>query len=105
MVKKLKKSKNKKRKNKKKVEFIDSTFEKLVDIGKEQGYLTEDYINKNIVEQNITSDQADGFFGMLYSNGVKVVKNKDEYDENKNKATEETVRTEKQSEDLNSMSI
>ena len=48
-------------------------FEDLVSVGKKQGYLTYDEINKKVVEKNISSDKIDSFFIQLAELGIKVL--------------------------------
>ena len=48
-------------------------FEDLFSVGKKQGYLTYDEINKKVVEKDISSDKIDSFFIQLAELGIKVL--------------------------------
>jgi RNA polymerase primary sigma factor len=50
-------------------------FEDLIDIGKEQGYLTYDEINKTMPLKSVDAEKIDGFFVRLEEVGVRVVEN------------------------------
>ena len=64
-------------------------FEDLVSVGKKQGYLTYDEINKKVVEKNISSDKIDSFFIQLAELGIKVL------DKNSSVATQNHSKKEK----------
>lgn len=48
-------------------------FEDLVSVGKKQGYLTYDEINKKVAEKDLSSDKIDNFFIRLAELGIKIV--------------------------------
>ena len=64
-------------------------FEDLVSVGKKQGYLTYDEINKKVVEKDISSDKIDSFFIQLAELGIKVL------DKNSSVATQNHSKKEK----------
>ena len=64
-------------------------FEDLVSVGKKQGYLTYDEINKKVVEKDISSDKIDSFFIQLAELGIKVL------DKNSSVTTQNSSKKEK----------
>ena len=64
-------------------------FEDLFSVGKKQGYLTYDEINKKVVEKDISSDKIDSFFIQLAELGIKVL------DKNSSVATQNHSKKEK----------
>ncbi|MFA6613429.1 MAG: sigma-70 family RNA polymerase sigma factor [Endomicrobiia bacterium] len=62
-------------------------FKDLILVGKKQGYLTYDEINKKIAEKDMTSDKIDGLFVQFAELGIKVV------DKNASKKIKNTAET------------
>jgi RNA polymerase primary sigma factor len=52
-------------------------FKDLIDTGKEQGYLTYEYINKNLSQSSMIAEEIDGFFVTLNDLDIKVVDDKE----------------------------
>jgi RNA polymerase primary sigma factor len=59
------------------------TFKQLLDVGKEQGYLTQDYINQSLIKNAHDADKVDGFFGTLNSLDIKVLDKNEDVDKYK----------------------
>lgn len=80
-------------------------FQGLIDIGKEQGYLTYEEINKSIPHKMMVAEKIDGFFVTLDDLGIKVVDNKeylsDKAQKNQGEAVEQTVKAASDDEDIN----
>ena len=80
-------------------------FQGLIDIGKEQGYLTYEEINKSIPQKMMVAEKIDGFFVTLDDLGIKVVDNKeylsDKAQKNQGEAVEQTVKAVNDDEDIN----
>ncbi len=80
-------------------------FQGLIDIGKEQGYLTYEEINKSIPQKMMVAEKIDGFFVTLDDLGIKVVDNKeylsDKAQKNQGEAVEQTVKAINDDEDIN----
>ncbi|MCL2334880.1 MAG: sigma-70 family RNA polymerase sigma factor [Endomicrobia bacterium] len=80
-------------------------FQGLIDIGKEQGYLTYDEINKTIPEKSMVAEKIDSFFVTLEDLGIKVVDNKEYMSEKTKKthgeAVEQSVKMQSEDEDIN----
>ena len=47
-------------------------FKDLVSLGKKQGYLTYEEINKKVAEKDLTSDKIDNLFIRLAELGIKI---------------------------------
>lgn len=80
-------------------------FQGLIDIGKEQGYLTYDEINKSIPHKSMVPEKIDSFFVTLEDLGIKVVDNKeylsDKAKRNNGEAIEQSVKVASEDEDIN----
>ncbi|MCL1972846.1 MAG: sigma-70 family RNA polymerase sigma factor [Endomicrobia bacterium] len=80
-------------------------FQGLIDIGKEQGYLTYEEINKSIPQKSMVAEKIDSFFVTLDDLGIKVVDNKeylsDKAQKNQGEAVEQTVKAAADDEDIN----
>ena len=80
-------------------------FQGLIDIGKEQGYLTYEEINKSIPQKSMVAEKIDSFFVTLDDLGIKVVDNKeylsDKAQKNHGEAVEQTVKAANDDEDIN----
>ena len=80
-------------------------FQGLIDIGKEQGYLTYEEINKSIPQKSMVAEKIDSFFVTLDGLGIKVVDNKeylsDKAQKNHGEAVEQTVKAAADDEDIN----
>ncbi|AKL98164.1 sigma-70 family RNA polymerase sigma factor [Endomicrobium proavitum] len=81
------------------------SFKDLIDIGKEQGYLTYDDINKTLPQKSVQAEKIDSFFVTLEDLGIKVVDNR-EYTSAKSKknsgeAVEQSVKVSSEDEDIN----
>lgn len=80
-------------------------FQGLIDIGKEQGYLTYDEINKSIPQKSMVAEKIDSFFVTLEDLGIKVVDNKeylsDKAKKNNGEAVEHSVKVASDDEDIN----
>lgn len=81
------------------------TFQGLIDIGKEQGYLTYDEINKNLPHKSMVPEKIDSFFVTLEDLGIRVVDNKEYYSDkdkrNFGEAVEQSVKVTSEDEDIN----
>ncbi|GHT50582.1 RNA polymerase sigma factor RpoD [Endomicrobiia bacterium] len=80
-------------------------FHGLVDIGKEQGYLTYEDINNGLPQKLIAAEKIDSFFVTLEDLGIKVVDSKGflsgRTKKNNGKAVEQSVKTSSEEEDIN----
>ncbi|GHT54257.1 RNA polymerase sigma factor RpoD [Endomicrobiia bacterium] len=80
-------------------------FHGLVDIGKEQGYLTYEDINNGLPQKLIAAEKIDSFFVTLEDLGIKVVDSKGfllgRIKKNNGKAVEQSVKTSSEEEDIN----
>ncbi|MCL2145546.1 MAG: hypothetical protein FWH43_08670, partial [Endomicrobia bacterium] len=81
-------------------------FQGLIDIGKEQGYLTYEEINKSIPQKSMIAEKIDSFFVTLDDLGIKVVDNKEYLSDKAQKsqhgeAVEQTVKAASDDEDIN----
>jgi RNA polymerase primary sigma factor len=54
-------------------------FKDLIDTGKEQGYLTYEYINKSLSQSSMIAEEIDSFFVTLDDLGIKVLVDDKEY--------------------------
>ncbi len=81
------------------------SFKGLIDIGKEQGYLTFEEINKSIPQKSMVAEKIDSFFVTLEDLGIKVVDNKEYLSEktkkNHGEAVEQSVKVASEDEDIN----
>ncbi|GHT37347.1 RNA polymerase sigma factor RpoD [Endomicrobiia bacterium] len=80
-------------------------FHGLVDIGKEQGYLTYEDINNSLPQKLVAAEKLDSFFVTLEDLGIKVVDNREflsgKTRKNNGKAVEQSVKTSSEEEDIN----
>ena len=77
-------------------------FQGLIDIGKEQGYLTYDEINKSIPQTSMVAEKIDSFFVTLEDLGIKVVDNKEaKTKKNSGEAVEQSVKIASDDEEIN----
>ncbi|MCL2484714.1 MAG: sigma-70 family RNA polymerase sigma factor [Endomicrobia bacterium] len=77
-------------------------FQGLIDIGKEQGYLTYDEINKSIPQQSMVAEKIDSFFVTLEDLGIKVVDNKEAKSrKSAGEAVEQSVKIATEDEEIN----
>lgn len=80
-------------------------FQGLIDIGKEQGYLTYEEINKSIPQKSMVAEKIDSFFVALDDLGIKVIDNKeylsDKAPKSHGEAVEQTVKAASDDEDIN----
>jgi RNA polymerase primary sigma factor len=81
------------------------TFQGLIDIGKEQGYLTYEDINKSLPQKSMVAEKIDSFFVTLEDLGIKVIDNKeylsDKAKKNAGEAVEQSVKVSSEDEDIN----
>jgi len=64
----------------------EKKMDKLVALGKEQGYLTYDQVNKDMPDDIRTSDQINAWLDALVQAGIQIVDNADEVEETKTKS-------------------
>jgi RNA polymerase primary sigma factor len=78
-------------------------FQDLIDIGKEQGYLTYEDISNNLPQKYMAAEKVDSFFGTLEDYGIHVLQDKDVEKEKKNtaKVAKQSVKIAEQKEDIN----
>jgi RNA polymerase primary sigma factor len=78
-------------------------FQDLIDIGKEQGYLTYEDISNNLPQKYMVAEKIDSFFGTLEDHGIHVLQDKDVEKEKKNtaEAVEQSVKITEEKEDIN----
>jgi RNA polymerase primary sigma factor len=78
-------------------------FQDLIDIGKDQGYLTYEDISNNLPQKYMIAEKIDGFFGTLEDHGIHVLHDKDIEKEKENtaEAVEESVKITEEKEDIN----
>jgi RNA polymerase primary sigma factor len=81
------------------------SFQGLIDVGKEQGYLTYEDINKNLSQKFMIAEKIDSFFVTLEDLGIKVIDNKeylaDKIKKNNGEAVEQSVKAANEEEDIN----
>jgi RNA polymerase primary sigma factor len=73
-------------------------FKDLIDTGKEQGYLTYEYINKSLSDSSMIADKIDSFFVILGDLGIKILEDDREYlfgkaKKSKGETVERSVKT------------
>lgn len=61
-------------------------FKSLIEVGKEQGYVTYDEINKHVSENDLTSEKVDNLFIKLGELGINIVDKQQSSKKNKNVA-------------------
>ncbi len=61
-------------------------FKSLIEVGKEQGYVTYDEINKHVSENDLTSEKVDNLFIRLGELGINIVDKQQSSKKNKNVA-------------------
>jgi len=78
-------------------------FQDLIDIGKDQGYLTYEDISNNLPQKYMVAEKIDSFFGTLEDHGIHVLHDKDVEKEKKNtaEAVEQSVKITEEKEDIN----
>ena len=80
-------------------------FQGLVDIGKEQGYLTYEDVNNVIPQKSMIAEKIDGFFVTLGDLGIKIIDNKeyisDKVEKNNGEAIEQSVKATSEEDDIN----
>jgi RNA polymerase primary sigma factor len=80
-------------------------FKDLIDIGKEQGYLTYEDISNTLPRKFMISKKIDDFFMTLENLGIRVIDDKkyfsDKAKKNNGEATEQFIKTSNEEEDIN----
>jgi RNA polymerase primary sigma factor len=79
-------------------------FKDLIDIGKEQGYLTYEDISNSLPQKYMVAEKIDSFFGILEDHGIQVLQDKDVEKERKNTSEaviEQSVKITEEKEDIN----
>jgi RNA polymerase primary sigma factor len=78
-------------------------FQDLIDIGKEQGYLTYEDVSNNLPQKYMVAERIDSFFSTLEDHGIHVLKDKGAQKEKKNTAevVEQPVKIIEEKEDIN----
>jgi RNA polymerase primary sigma factor len=80
-------------------------FQGLIDIGKEQGYLTYEDINNSLPQKSMVAEKIDSFFVTLEDLGIKVVDNReylsDKTRKNNGEAVEQLIKVTNEEEDIN----
>jgi RNA polymerase primary sigma factor len=78
-------------------------FQDLIDVGKEQGYLTYEDIGSNLPQKYMVAEKIDSFFVTLENYGIHVLHDKDVEKEKKNTAeiVEQPVKVLEEKEDIN----
>jgi RNA polymerase primary sigma factor len=78
-------------------------FENLINIGKEQGYLTYEDISNTLPQKYMVAEKIDSFFGTLEEQGIHILQSKDIEKEKKNIAetVEHSAKTTEEREDIN----
>jgi RNA polymerase primary sigma factor len=78
-------------------------FKDLINIGKEQGYLTYEDISNTLPQKYMIAEKIDSFFGTLEDQGIHVLQSKDIEKEKKNIAetVEQSARITEEREDIN----
>jgi RNA polymerase primary sigma factor len=79
-------------------------FKGLIDIGKEQGYLTYEDIGNNLPQKYMVAEKIDSFFSTLEDYGIQILRDKDVEKERKNTSEaviEQSVKITEEKEDIN----
>jgi RNA polymerase primary sigma factor len=78
-------------------------FQDLIDVGKEQGYLTYEDISNNLPQKCMVAEKIDSFFCVLEDRGICVLQDKDVEKEKRNaaEAVEQSVKITEEKEDIN----
>ncbi|MCA6070484.1 MAG: sigma-70 family RNA polymerase sigma factor [Endomicrobium sp.] len=81
-------------------------FQELIDVGKEQGYLTYEDISNSILQKSMVAEKIDDFFVTLEDLGIKIIYDKeylsDKAKKNNGEAIEQSVKVaSEEEEDMN----
>ncbi|MDR1720883.1 MAG: sigma-70 family RNA polymerase sigma factor [Endomicrobium sp.] len=80
-------------------------FENLINMGREQGYLTCEDIDKNLTLESIHTEKLDSFFVILEDLGIKVLNNReclsDSIKKNGAETVEQSLKATNEEEDIN----